>query len=320
MHALQLVAPRTYQRTAVPDPPDPPAPGRVVVRLETAAVCGSDMPFFTGHVPEPYPLAVGLSIHECIGRVVRSGSGRFRPGDRVLFLPERQHGLFEYSYLDEGRVFHLRRDAPPHHVLAQPLATVLWACRKLPPVLGKRAVVIGQGPIGLYFSRILANGGARQVIGIDRVPERVEAALRMGATAAVDAAREDPVQAVARLTGGHMAELVVEAVGHQVETVRLAVELAAHGGDILLFGVPERQEQAPFPLMQFFRKNLNLLASVDPDLEKYFPLAIDMVGRGAIDVTPLVTHHFSVAEINRAFSLVERRADGVLKPLITFDW
>ena len=318
MHALQLVSPRTFRRTSVPDPPDALPPGHVVVRLETAAVCGSDMPYYTGR-RGPYPLEPGLSIHECAGRVERSSSGRLRAGEKVLAVPARQQGLFEYLLLPEGRVFPLRPDAPAHHVLAQPLATVLWACRKLPPVLGKRVAVVGQGPIGLMFDRLLANAGARQVIGIDLVPERLEAALAMGATDVVDAGRRDPAQAVAALTGGEMADLVVEAVGHQDETVALSVELAAQEGAILLFGVPADTSRS-FPLPRFFRKSLTLFASVHPDLERYAPLAIDMVSRGAIDLAPLVTHHFSVSAIGEAFALVERRADGVLKALITFDW
>lgn len=319
MHALQLTAPRTYERTVAPDPPESPPPGHVVVRLETAAVCGSDMPYFKGSVIDTYPAPVGVSIHECIGRVERSTSERFQPGQKVLALPENHFGLFEYLCLPEERVFHLQPDAPPHHVLAQPLATVLWASRKLPPVLGKRLLVLGQGPTGLYFTRLLSNSGARQVIGVDRVPERLEASLRMGATHVVDTSKGDPVKAVAALTEGEMPDIVVEAVGHQSGTVDLAIDLVAHGGDILLFGVPS-PERYPFPMLSFFKKNLNLLTSVHPDLARYFPLAIDMVSRGSIDVTPLVTHHFGVAEINEAFSLVERRVDGVLKPLITFDW
>ncbi len=319
MHALQLTALRTYERTTAPDPPQTPPPGHVVVRLETAAVCGSDMPFFSGTVPQPYPLEVGLSLHECIGRVERAESDRFHPGQKVLALPENHFGAFEYLCLPQERVFHLQPDAPGHHVLAQPLATVLWASRKLPPVLGKRLLVLGQGPTGLYFTRLLANAGARQVIGVDRVPERLEASRRMGATHCVDTSKDDPVEAVMELTDGEMPDIVVEAVGHQSETVDLAIKLVKHAGDILLFGVPSPQRY-PFPMLEFFKKNLNLLTSVHPDLARYFPLAIDMVSRGSIDVTPLVTHRFSVSEINEAFSLVERRADGVLKPLITFDW
>ena len=93
MHALQLVSPRTFRRTSVPDPPDALPPGHVVVRLETAAVCGSDMPYYTGR-RGPYPLEPGLSIHECAGRVERSSSGRLRAGEKVLAVPRAPAGPF----------------------------------------------------------------------------------------------------------------------------------------------------------------------------------------------------------------------------------
>ena len=319
MHALQLIAPRTFQRTEVPDPFDTLPEEHVAVRLRTAAVCGSDMPYFKGEVADPFPLEVGLSIHECIGEVSASRSGRFRPGQRVLALPFHQRGLFEYLALPAGRVFPIAEDSPPHHVLAQPLATVLWACRKLPSLLGKRVVVLGQGPIGLYFDQLIASGGARQVIGVDLVPERLAAGARMGATACIDGRSTDVVEAVRELTDGEMADVVVEAVGHQPATVNLAIDVAAQGGDVLLFGVPT-EKPYPFPMRAFFKKNLNLLTSVDPDLGRYFPLAIDMVQRGVVDVAPLATHSFSVSEIAAAFRLVEARTEGVLKPIITFDW
>src|SRR5690606_20841562 len=126
------------------------------------------------------------------------------------------------------------------------LATVLYAMRKLPSVLGKRVVVIGQGPIGLYFNALLSGGGARQVIGIERVANRLEAGLAMGATHVIDATEGRVVQEVEALTEGRFADIVVEAVGHQSETVDLAIELARREGDILLFGVPY-DGTYPFP-------------------------------------------------------------------------
>lgn len=348
MHALQLTAPRRFERIAIDQPPRDLPPGHARVRLEVATVCGSDLPFFTGRGNLSYPLAPGLSIHECIGRVEESTSKTLRPGDRVLAVPFHHHGLFETLDLPEERVFSLGDDADDGLVLAQPLATVLWAWRKVPSLMGKNVVVLGQGPIGLFFNHLAAQAGARHVIGVDVVPYRLEMGRRMGATATVNAAEgsdamrggnrsgwsestgfsengdgEQSGEAVTRLvhemTSGQMADVVIEAVGHQTGTVEQAIDLAAEGGTILLFGVPTK-ERYPFLMDAFFRKNLDLRASVRPDLTQYAPLAIEMIRRGTVDPSGWITHRFSVDQIAEAFTLVEQKADGVLKPLVTFDW
>jgi threonine dehydrogenase-like Zn-dependent dehydrogenase len=80
-----------------------PADGDVVVALETACLCGSDIPYFSD-AHDRYPLPVGLSLHEIVGTIVRSASQDFREGERVLAMPIGLRGLYEHLTIGDERL------------------------------------------------------------------------------------------------------------------------------------------------------------------------------------------------------------------------
>ncbi len=321
MKAAHIVAPRQLQIVDAPLPRLDQLEGdAVLVRLEAGVLCASDFPrFLGGAFNVSFPRPVGDSLHEIIGTVVESNAPRLVPGDRVLAIPPDQRGLSQFFLAAADMVVPLPQHEPREHlILAQPLGTILWAARKLPNLLDRDVVVIGQGPIGLLFDHVLANMGARRVIGIDRLDYRLEAARRMRATHVLNPDRDDVQQAVLDWTGGRGADLVVEAVGHQHETLHQAVGLCRRGGTVLLFGVPDR-ETYPFPVWEFFRKNLRLIGSVHPDVQRDMPLALDMIVSGRIDVSPLITHRFSFQQAQEAFVTAIERVGNPIKVLLSDD-
>jgi threonine dehydrogenase-like Zn-dependent dehydrogenase len=236
--AAQIVAPRLI-KVIDTDEPQIEGAGQVKIQLERACLCGSDMPYWhydhnaileqglrdpsRRRLPfidysdgDPYPMRVGQSIHECLGTVVSSTSDRFAEGDFVLALPEAQTGLCEYICAPDNRTIHLPREGIPREqiLMTQPLGTVVWAVQKLGNLLNCDAVVVGQGPMGLMFTHMLANLGCRTVIALDPLDYRLAAAKQMRATHTVNVDRENAEETVRELTGGKMADLVVEAVGH----------------------------------------------------------------------------------------------------------
>src|SRR5271157_5302161 len=97
MQALQIKTPRCFDPIRVEVPRLPDETDRVLVRTAWVSMCGSDIPFFTGKKRfRTYPLAPGAPIHECVGEIVASTSGLFRPGDRVLSIPDGDQGLAEF--------------------------------------------------------------------------------------------------------------------------------------------------------------------------------------------------------------------------------
>jgi len=319
LKAAQIVAPQTIELVEAPRPdPQEAGPDHVLVRVELGTLCGSDLPFFQREFPS-YPLPPGLSLHECVGTVVASTSPRFREGDRVLAFPLKQWGLGEYFLASAHATAPLPEFEPLEVILlAQPLGTIIWAFRKLGNLLHAHTVVLGQGPMGLLLDHFLSNLGAKTVIGLDLLDYRLEIAReKMRATHTVNVTREDPVEAVRELTGGEMADLVVEAVGHNLETLNTCIDLVRPGGTILAFGVPD-EEIYPLRFKELFYRNLTLVCSVTPEAAKDYPLAMDMIMQGRIEVRPLLTHRLPWTQAQRAFEMFLHKQDGVLKVVLDF--
>ena len=293
-------------------------PGDIIFEPELTCLCGSDTPFFRGEV-EGYPLEPGMSLHEMIGTVVDTNGKRFKPGDRVLAVPLKQQGFFERYRVSEERAIPLDpRCSPEQALLAQPLGTVIYGMKKLPTVLDQNVAVVGQGPIGQLFCAVLRNLGANEIIALDRVDERLEVSPAMGATTVINVDRQDAVAEVARVTDGVMADVVVEAVGHEELQLNFCADLAGHMADVLLFGVPSFGLVDSTEMFKMFLKNLKIHTTVNPDFERDFPLAMRWIAEKRLDVMPVVTHSFPVTKVQEAFELFRDRREGALKVFLTF--
>jgi len=308
MKAAQISA---RGRIGLIDIPDPAAPrdGEVVVAAETGCLCGSDIPFFSEAQPS-YPLQPGLSLHEIIARVVDSASPEFKPGDRVLAMPPGLVGCAERLLVRQDRLVPideaLSNDAA---VIAQPTATVLSALSTIPNVIGQNVVVLGQGPIGLLFDACLAGLGAARIVGVDVREARVARSCEFGATDTFvtrDADGRDAVEYVAQITGGAMADLVVEAVGHEDQQFNLACALARNKGRLLYFGIPP-DARIPVSLEPIVRKSLTIHTSVPDDLRPFVRIAQRTIARGRFDPAKLVTHRFPFAQVQQAFETYRDR-------------
>lgn len=306
------------QTLSSPSPSADPEEGHdILFQPELACLCGSDLTFFQADYPEFKP-AIGQSLHEMIGRVAATNGRRFQPGDRVLCVPVDHFGLWEKYRVSERRAIPIPDGVPDDQaVMAQPLGTVLFALRKLPNLLDWNVVVVGQGPIGQLFNAVLRNLGARQIIGVDLLESRLEKSAVTGATAAIHAEKQDAVEAVRELTDGKMADLVVEAVGHREQVLNLCTRLCRQEGTILFFGVPPRSIDN-VELLDLFFKNLRIQTSVGPDFSRDFPLAMRWIAEGRIDVTPIITHRFPLAQIQEAFDTYFERRDGAQKVFVEF--
>jgi threonine dehydrogenase-like Zn-dependent dehydrogenase len=343
MFAAQIVAQRLIRLVDV-DEPTLAQDGQVKIRMERGCLCGSDSPLFNydlnalfdesqrspekrrfipfvDYDTDPYPMRVGQSIHECLGTVVESTSDRFKEGDFVLALPNAHDGLVEYMVADADRAIQLPRDAVSKEeiLMTQPLGTVVWACQKLGNLLDLDIVVAGAGPMGLLFTHMLANLGAKSIIVLDKLDSRLEAAKRMHATHTVNVDDLDAVEAIREITDGKMADICVEVVGHQMETINTVMGYVRRLGTILCFGVPDHMNYQGFAYTEFFRQNLSLISSVGPDVVPNFSLARDLIAQGRIDVSPLVTHTLPFSDIQNGYELFVDRKDGAIKVVLDYE-
>ena len=337
MKAGQITGPRKIEIIDVPVPEI--GEKEVQFKIEASCLCGSDAPLFRNDFEQlkregkhantvfidyekesMYPMNAGFTLHECVGTVTDSRSSRFKVGDFVLGVPILQHGFFQYLTLPEERIYPMPRGVVSNEeiLMSQPLGTILFGFRKLPEVVGKTVVVVGQGPIGLLMDSYLIHKGAREVIGIDKLSYRCQVGKQMGATKVIDNSIEDPRVLVEELTEGAMADIVIEAAGHHELAIDLAVDLVARDGHVLQFGVTDYAYVDQYPAGKLFFKNASLHNSVGACSEKDFVEAAGLIGGGVVDVKPLLTHSFKLDQVQRAYETYADRLDSALKVLLDF--
>ncbi len=314
--------------------------GEVRVRIQKTCLCGSDIPFFaydqqrlaeegnrnfSEHIDysgkSVYPLPTGLSLHECVGIVAESRSDRHREGDFVLALPFHQYGFFEYLTLPADRVFPFPTGpvSKEEILLGQPLGTLLFGFRMMPDLAGKTVAVVGQGPIGLMFNALLKRHGAENVIGIDRLQNRLDVGKKLGADASMCIEDGTALEGLSELTNGDLADIVVEAVGHGELAIDTSIDLVRKEGTVFAFGVVDTEFVDRYPLGKAFYKNLTIKHTVGAKDEGDFVAAAKLIADGEVDLKPLLTHSLPFEEAQRAYELFVDREDGAIKVVIDFE-
>ena len=321
MLTSDMYAPGKIRLIDVPEPtlaatPPDGVSGQIIFQPETTCLCGSDLPYFNGW--NEWPIENGHSLHEMIGIVTATNGKKWRVGERVLAVPVAQQGLSERFILDENRAITIATNVPEEQALmAQPLGTAIFALKKLPNVLDMDVAVVGQGPMGQLMNAALRNMGARQIIGIDLLESRLKTSPKMGATATVCNANLEPVAAVKKILNGNLPDIVIECVGHADQQFNLCIDLCKQAGRLLYFGVPPQTING-LRWRDLFFKNVTVHTTVNPDFRRDFPLAMQWIQEGRIDVSPIITHRFPLAKLQEAFELFRDRKDGAIKVIVNF--
>lgn len=330
MRATQIVS---QGNTEIVDTPVPvPPEGHALVQPLLLAICGSDLRNIYRLPEKVYPLPAGRAGHEVIGRVVsmnmgstgaeaasRYPRGPVGEGDIVLALvPNVENAMAEYVTTEIENLLPLPPGKPVEQLLlAQQLGTVIYACKRLPNIIGKDAVVIGQGSAGLFFNTMLRRMGAKKVVVMDLSDARVAMGQHFGATAGFNNSKADPVEGVVREIGPQKADIVVEAVG-EAETINLVSKLVKPRGTILFFGLPHTLH-FDFNFMEWYLLNTTTISSIkageDPGLQCFLD-ALELIGSGEIEVEAMITHTFDFEEVDKAYELAHTREDGAGKVLV----
>ena len=320
-----------------------PKADEVLVKLEYVGICGSDMHYYeTGaignYIVEP-PFVLG---HEPGGVVVEVGSNvtHLKVGDRVALEPGKTcghcefcrtgrynlcpdviffatppvDGVFqEYVAHEAALCFKLPENVSTlEGALIEPLAVGFHAANQGNAHAGQTAVVIGAGCIGLVSMMALKAKGVSRVYVVDIMAKRLQKALELGADGVINGAEQDAVAAVLELTGGAGCDLIVETAGTQI-TTRQAINMAKKGSTIVLVGYSKSGEMT-LPMSLALDKELTFKTVFR--YRHVYPMAIDAVAAGKINLKGIVTDVFELDDIQNAMDRSVEDKANIVKAVV----
>lgn len=182
--------------------------------------------------------------------------------------------------------------------------------------IGDIVAVFAQGPIGLCATAGAKLSGASMVIGVDRLPERLAMARRMGADHVIDAAQGDPVEQIMCLTDGRGVDVAIEALGTQ-QTFEACLRVLRPGGTLSSLGVYSTDLKIPLDAFAAGLGDHRIITTLCPGGKERMRRLMAVIQSGRIDLGALVTHRFKLDDIEAAYELFGHQRDGVLKVAIT---
>jgi 2-desacetyl-2-hydroxyethyl bacteriochlorophyllide A dehydrogenase len=283
--------------------------GQTLIRVKSAGICGSDIGAYKGVNPMvSYPRVIG---HEIAGEVIEADEeGRFAPGERVIVEPYVYCGrCYPCSightnccenlnvlgvHIDGGMAETLSHPSRLLHripngivwplaPMAEPLVIAMHAVRQAEVAAGQHVAITGAGQIGLLAAQYALTLGAVPVL-VDPVEERLALARSLGIEHTLDPVGKDAVAGLLSITGGRMAEAVIECSG-AASAIRAAVDYVSYAGHIALVGWPKSEIAMPTAL--FTKKELTVRGSRNSVGQ--FPESLRLIASGRINVEALLT-------------------------------
>jgi len=347
MKAAVFVAPGRIELQEKPVPEI--GPGDALIRVTTTTICGTDVHILKGE----YPVESGRIIgHEPVGVIAALGPGvtGYEVGQRVIvgaITPcgqcntcldghhsqcggkamggWRMGNTIDGCQAEYVRIPHAMANLTPipdgltdEQVLMCPdiMSTGFGGAESGGIRIGDTVAVFAQGPIGLCATLGARLRGASRVITVDGVPERLKTSARMGADATIDFHQEDPVSRIMELTGGAGVDVAIEALGTQ-GTFESCLRVLKPGGTLSSLGVYSGKVELPLDAFAAGLGDHRVVTTLCPGGKERMRRLLGIVASGRADLRPLVTHRFTLDQIEEAYDLFGHQRDGVLKVAIT---
>jgi 2-desacetyl-2-hydroxyethyl bacteriochlorophyllide A dehydrogenase len=321
--------------------PEPVAgPGLVVVEVESASLCGTDCHQYDGRIDTPFPRVPG---HDFSGRVASVGPG---VDDSFVGMPVAvKPSLPCYDCVDchAGKLLDCKKKkliglwsdgclteriaVPAVNLIPRPEDVTAWQASLLEPLavglntvgrlrilLGETVVVLGQGPIGLALTRLCSLSGASRLIVTDVRDAPFAVSKAYGATDCINVMNTDPREAVAELTDGVGADIVIETSGSPAST-SILLDLVRKEGKVAHIGWAN--DLPPLPVIPIMAKTLTVFGVGGNGGRGQYERSMELVRTGRIDLEPMVTHRYTLDEIGTAFHTAASKSGGAIKVLVT---
>jgi alcohol dehydrogenase len=182
--------------------------------------------------------------------------------------------------------------------------------------IGDAVAVFALGPIGLCAVAGAKLAGGTRIIGVDRVPARMDAAKKLGCDHVIDFKATDPVAEIMRLSGGRGVDLAIEALGTQ-ETFQSALRVLRPGGTLSSLGVYSGDLVIPADAFHAGLADNKIVTTLCPGGKERMRRLMSVISSGRLDLSSMITHRFPLDRIEEAYELFSSQRDGVLKVAIT---
>jgi len=320
--------------------PDPQK-GEALIKIKTAGICGSDIGAYRGtNKLVSYPRIIGHELAGIIQSVPEDNPKGLRAGDKVIVDPylycghcypcsigrtnccenlkvlgvHVDGGMAQYYCHPADMLVKMPEDMDwIEAAMAEPLTISLHGIHRGGLKAGEYCAVIGAGPIGLMAAMIAEAYGGHAIL-LDLVQERLDFAKASGIEYTINSGTEDAVQKVREITGGVMANQVMECSGSNA-AIRSALELVCNAGRITLTGWPAKETLIPTDVIT--RKEIGIYGARTSAGE--FEEAIDLIRTGKVDVRKLLTKTVSIDEVPETICDISSHPGNYMKVVAKID-
>ena len=318
-------------------------PHDVLVKVMAVGVCGSDVHYYEhGRVGEfvvEKPLILG---HECAGIVADVGSAvtKFKVGDRVAIEPGVTCGECEYckagqynlcphveflatppidgafsQYIShpEGFLFHIPDSMTYEQAtLNEPFSVGIQACKRANVQPGSTVVIMGMGPVGLMAVVAAKAFGATNIIVSDLEQIRLDEAIKLGATHAIDIKKEDVNERIKEITDGDGVNYAIETAGNPT-ALKNALGSLKNGGTLAIVGLPQ-QETNDLNIPFIANHEINIVG-----IFRYantYQMGVEMLNSTAADLDSMFTDEYNLEDAQQAMEQARTNKSGSLKVMV----
>jgi D-arabinitol dehydrogenase (NADP+) len=337
MRAVVYQRPGEFEVASIPVPQ--PQAGQLLIRVQVAGVCGTDLHLHQGEFGPTYPLIPG---HEFTGEVVAAGSAtdehlighrvvadntttcgscvecrRARPAHCVNLVAQGVNapgGFAEYVCAGADRCLVVDDLAPEVAVLAEPVACVVHGLDVLQLPHGADVLLFGAGPTGLILTSLLARSGAGRLTVAAPTTAKLELAAARGADETVVIDRSDTAPARARLRdlAPDGFDVVIDATG-ALSVLTAAVPLTRTGGTVFVYGMTAESAEWPVSPYDIFRRELTIKGSFAQQFA--FDRALNALRTGRVDTDGLINRRFALEGYGDALAAISD--SSVVKSVLT---
>ena len=336
MKAIKLAEPWNISCVEMEKPT--PKEGEALIKVVAAGICGSDIGAFRGtNGLVSYPRVIGHELAGIVESIPENNKNGIKVGDRVVVDPylycghcypcsigrtncctdlkvlgvHVDGGMAEYYCHPADMLIKIPEGMTwEQAAMAEPLTISLHGIHRGGLKAGEFCAIYGAGPIGLVAGMVAEAYGAHAIV-IDLVQERLDFAKKVGIEYVINSGKEDPIAKVAEITGGMMAQQVMECTGAN-PCVRGCLDLVSNAGRITLTGWPKKETSLPTDVIT--KKEVDIRGARTSAGE--FQEALELIATKRVDMDQILTKTVTMDEAPTTIMDIEKNPGNYLKVVV----